>query len=94
MFGGVEELFFAGNNRLAYITNDGQIGVLSNVPFSPEPALLGDTDLNGVVNFADIGPFVATVLLGEFQAEADIDQNGIVDFADIPPFIAIILSNS
>ena len=92
--GGVEELFFAGNNRLAYITNDGQIGVLSNVPFSPEPALLGDTDLNGVVNFADIGPFVATVLLGEFQAEADIDQNGIVDFADIPPFIAIILSNS
>ena len=87
--GDVEELFFAGNNRLAYITNNGRIGVLSNVPFSTAP-LLGDTDLNGQVDFLDISPFIALLSAGEFQAEADIDQNGEVNFLDISPFITIL----
>jgi len=51
-----------------------------------EPVLLGDTDRNRVINFADISPFIAVLISGQFQVEADIDQNGEVNFSDISPF--------
>lgn len=54
------------------------------------PTLLGDVNLDGVVNFLDISPFIALLSAGDFQAEADIDQNEAVDFLDISPFIAIL----
>lgn len=52
--------------------------------------LLGDVDLNGVVNFQDIAPFIARLSSGDFQTEADCDQNGTVNFFDIAPFIEIL----
>ena len=54
--------------------------------------VLGDVDMNGVVDFNDIPDFV-TVLLGNmiFQCEADCDENGVVDFNDIPVFVEILL---
>ena len=56
--------------------------------------LLGDVDLNGVVNFADIPVFIAVLQSGVFQCEADVDQNGVVNFADIPVFIDILIRQS
>ena len=56
----------------------------------PSDVLLGDTDLNGVVNFLDIPSFITILFTGEFQAEADIDQSGEVNFLDIPLFVAIV----
>ena len=56
----------------------------------PADVLLGDVDLNGVVNFLDISPFIGILSTGEFQAEADIDQNGVVNFLDISPFITVL----
>ena len=53
------------------------------------PVLKGDVDLNGVVNFFDVAPFIL-VLQNGFQAEADVDCNGSLDFGDIPVFIAIL----
>ena len=58
-------------------------------PTAPEP-LLGDVNLDEVVNFLDIVPFISALSGGGFQAEADIDQNESVDFLDISPFIAIL----
>lgn len=55
--------------------------------------LLGDVDLNGVVDFSDIPAFISVLIGGEFQVEADADQNGVVDFSDIPPFIAILIAS-
>ncbi len=52
--------------------------------------LLGDVDLDGVVNFLDIAPFIEVLSTGGFQAEADCNQDGIVDFLDIAAFIAIV----
>ena len=54
-------------------------------------ALKGDVDMNGVVDFADIPPFVAILQSGVFQAEADCDCSTVVDFADIPPFIQLLI---
>ena len=52
--------------------------------------LPGDVNLDGVVDFFDIAPFIALLSAGDFQAEADIDMNTEVDFFDITPFIAIL----
>ena len=52
--------------------------------------LKGDVDLSGTVDFADIGPFIAVLQGGMFQAEADCDCSTVVDFGDIPAFIAIL----
>ena len=52
--------------------------------------LLGDVNLDGVVDFLDISPFILALSTGSVQAEADIDQNSVVDFLDIGPFILIL----
>ena len=52
--------------------------------------LLGDVNLDGVVNFLDISTFIAILSSGTFQTEADCNESGTVDFLDISPFIAIL----
>ena len=52
--------------------------------------LLGDVNLDGVVDFFDIQPFIDLLSNGEDQDEADITQSGNVDFFDIQPFINIL----
>ena len=49
--------------------------------------LKGDVDLNGVIDFFDIQPFIDALADGTNQPEADIDCSGTVDFFDIQPFI-------
>ena len=62
-----------------------------NVTATPAGGLLlGDVNLDGVVDFFDISPFIAILAAQTFQAEADIDGNGAVDFFDISPFIDIL----
>ena len=53
-------------------------------------ALKGDVDMDGDIDFADIGPFIAALQSGVFQAEADVDCSTVVDFADIPAFIELL----
>ena len=53
--------------------------------------LLGDVNLDSVIDFADIPAFIAVLQGGGFQAEADCDLSGMVDFSDIPAFIAILI---
>ena len=52
--------------------------------------LLGDVNLDGVVDKDDVSPFISILMTGGFQAEADIDRNGIVNRADIQPFVEIL----
>ena len=54
--------------------------------------LLGDVNLDGVVDRSDVSPFITILMSGDFQDEADIDRNGIVDRADIRPFIDILFA--
>lgn len=89
---------------LGYL-NDGQnqvrftftgAGFLSStalvVTTAPNSFLLGDVNLDGTVDFADIPAFIALLQSGAFQGEADINLDGVVDFADIPLFIDILIS--
>ena len=51
--------------------------------------ILGDVNLDGEVDFLDVGPFISIFATRDFQAEADINQDGQVDFLDVGPFITI-----
>jgi len=54
-----------------------------------EAIRLGDVNLDGVVNFLDISPFILILAVGDFQEEADVNQDGTVNFLDISAFINI-----
>ena len=55
------------------------------------PAILGDVNLDDVIDFSDIPAFISVLQSGGFRVEADVDQNGEVNFADIPAFISILI---
>ena len=57
----------------------------------PVSVIIGDVNLDGVIDCSDIGPFIMTLATGEFQAEADCDLSGEVDFDDILPFINVLI---
>ena len=59
----------------------------------PTGVLKGDVNLDGVVNFLDIAPFIAALGGDAYQVEADVDCNGVVDFLDISALIAILTEN-
>ena len=56
------------------------------------PVLLGDVNIDGVVDFFDISPFIGILTNEGFQLEADINVDGEVNFFDISPFISILSS--
>ena len=55
--------------------------------------LLGDANLDGVVNFLDISSFIAILSSGDYRGQADTNQDGVVSFLDISPFIGLLSSN-
>ena len=54
--------------------------------------VVGDVDLNGIVDFSDISAFISLLSAGGFQTEADINDDGTVDFSDIALFIGLLSS--
>ena len=52
--------------------------------------MLGDVNLDMVVNLLDVAPFVDLVSGGLFQLEADINDDGFVNLLDVAPFVAIL----
>ena len=55
--------------------------------------LLGDINMDGVVNLLDIQGLVDLLATGGFQAEADFNEDGVVNFLDIQPFIDVLSSS-
>ena len=82
-----------GAGNLDFVT-DLDLQALDIIGFDPIPILRGDVNLDGVVNFSDIPPFIELLISEEFQAQGDVDENGSVEFQDIPPFIGILIASS
>ena len=55
-----------------------------------ESLLLGDCNMDGVVDFFDIQSFIEAISSPTFVREADINLDGAVDFFDISPFIDLL----
>ena len=83
----VDVIIFHQNGSLTSNQLDAILASI-NTPAS----LKGDCNLDTVVTFLDISPFIAVLSSDGFQAEADCDCDGDVDFLDIAPFIAILAS--
>ena len=67
--------------------------IQSNVFLTPDTKiLLGDCNLDGVVNFLDVVPFVSILTVGDYLAQADTNQDGVVNFLDISPFVVLLVS--
>ena len=60
------------------------------ITFVGDAVLLGDVNMDGIVDFLDIQPFIDLLAGQMFQAEADINSDGSVNFFDIQPFIDIL----
>ena len=73
------------------VPEDGPQAVESLTVSLPE-VLLGDCNLDGMISYLDIRPFVETLLAAGFLVQADINQSGDVTFLDISPFINIFLA--
>ena len=56
-----------------------------------EQVLLGDVNLDGVVNLLDVQPFVSLIATGGFQLEADINKDGFVNLLDVSPFVQLLI---
>ncbi|MBK9120603.1 MAG: hypothetical protein IPM18_13540 [Phycisphaerales bacterium] len=70
---------------------------------APPVTCVGDANGDGLVNFADISPFIAAIKAGNAGAwtcnlaggfgpylNSDTNGDGVVNFSDISPFIALI----
>jgi hypothetical protein len=57
----------------------------------PGVVLLGDVNLDDVVNGLDVDPFVALVTGGTYQAEGDMNADGVVNGLDVDPFVAAVV---
>ena len=66
---------------------------LNGAAVGESETLIGDVNLDGVVNLLDISPFIDLLLNGGYSAEADINRDGSVNTLDIDPFIEILLGN-
>jgi hypothetical protein len=75
----------SGNGHHLFIDNVAFRGNLEQAA-----VILGDVNLDGVVNFLDIAPFIGVLSGGTFQTEADVNLDGTVNFLDISPFISIL----
>lgn len=76
-----------GRSRFNFVGNPGVLTI------NPPPAVIvGDVNMDGMVDFLDITPFIAALSGDDAPVEADIDQNGVVDFLDITPFIVLLSS--
>jgi hypothetical protein len=57
-------------------------------------SLLGDVNLDGLVNGLDVDPFVEVLLSGPNQAEADMNGDGEVNGLDVDPFVAAVVGGT
>ena len=91
-----ESVLAPGEYLVVFASGDGvAVNWVADTPtpgFFENQFLVGDINQDGIVDFADLSPFITRLQVGTFLAEADIDGNGSVDFADISPFIALLSS--
>ena len=94
---GTENLGADGAGNFVQDASATALDLTAVAPFSitvPNTGTLkGDVNLDGMVTFLDINPFILLLAASGFQAEADCDCDGDLDFLDIQPFIDILAGN-
>lgn len=79
----------AGPNDLGILNVPGPFNLSINGA-TVTAVLLGDVNLDTVVNLLDVGPFIMLLGSGIYQVEADCNFDGNLDLLDVGPFIKIV----
>ncbi len=66
--------------------------IYANMPPDVQPPVMGDVNLDGEVNIADINVVINVILTGFENSAADVNHDGEVNIADINVIINLILS--
>ena len=66
--------------------------VYANMPPDEQQPVVGDVNLDGEVNIADVNAVINVILTGAENSAADVNHNGEVNIADINAVITLILS--
>lgn len=95
-FNGLAEGALVGNFGdtdlfISYVAGDGNDVSLFTV--AVPDIVLGDSNLDGIVDFSDIPAFIEILTNGTFLEQADVNQDGEVNFSDIAGFIDILIGN-
>ena len=93
----VEHIFHSsltsGTYRLRVANGSTNVGTDYGLAFRGtvvDAVLLGDCNLDGVVDFFDIGPLIGFMTSSVYLEQADCNQDGVVDFFDIAAFLGIL----
>lgn len=89
----VEVVFLALNVDFAGGVNPIWFDSIEATLVTDKKCLLGDADMNGSVELADIPAFVNLLAAGSSQCEGDINGDGTVALDDIPGFVDILSGN-
>ena len=80
-------IMLSGNSPGGLVTQ----GAYSNLTLTQMASgLLCDVNMDGMVNFLDISPFISALADPAFNPEADCNEDGVDSFLDIAPFIMIL----
>jgi hypothetical protein len=83
---GHDQVLLADTRWGLYLVDATNVVTSTNEP----EIVLGDANLDGEVDFTDIGAFVEVLISGSFLEQADLNQDAAVNFSDIPPFIEVL----
>ena len=86
---------YAGNlDEFAYwnrALSAAEVATIWNAAGGDGGTVLGDVNLDGIVNGLDVDPFVDVLLNGPFQGGADMNADGVVNGLDVDPFVAAVV---
>ena len=72
---------------ISYVGGDGNDVVLTAV----QGLLIGDVNMDGVVDLLDVEPFIALITSGDYSEEADTNQDGAVNLLDVDSFVDLLI---
>ena len=67
-----------------------QLGGITSFTSIELEFVLGDVNLDGIVDLLDVAPFVAIIQSGEFVSQADTNLDCEVDLQDVASFVALL----
>ena len=69
---------------------DGSQPLSASIPEHPAFVLLGDVNLDGIVNLLDVHTFVVLLTESEYLAEGDTNFDGAINLLDVQYFVDIL----
>ena len=74
---------------ISYVGGDGNDVVLTAI----QSLLIGDVNMDGIVDLLDVEPFIALITSGDYLEEADTNYDGVVSLLDVASFVALLTGN-